>query len=341
MIYFLNSMNLNLKNKSILITGATGSFGKTFLNKLINNHGSDLKSVIIFSRDELKQFDLKESFTKNQNKKLIYRIGDIRDYDRVKEVSTNVDIIIHAAALKQVPASEYNPYEFIKTNILGSENIIRAANENKIIKVVALSTDKACSPINLYGATKLCSDKLFTTANNISGETCFAVVRYGNVLGSRGSVFPIFLNQAKSGYFTVTDKRMTRFHITLDEAVEMVMWSIKNMLGGEIFVPKIPSYRIIDVVKAMNPNNKIKFIGIRPGEKIHEEMISSSDSFYTVDLGKYYAIISNSGKYTTNDYARKFNKKLVNEGFSYRSDTNDYFLNISQIKRIIKKEFSF
>ena len=331
-------MKLDLKNKSILITGATGSFGKSFLNRIINDYFNDIKSIIIFSRDELKQFDLKESFSKIQNKKLVYRLGDIRDYDRVKEISNGVDIIIHAAALKQVPSSEYNPYEFIKTNILGSENIVRAASENNIKKVIALSTDKACSPINLYGATKLCSDKLFTTANNIIGNTCFAVVRYGNVLGSRGSVFPIFMKQSKSGVFTVTDKRMTRFHITLNDAVEMVMWTIKNMIGGEIFIPKIPSYKINDVVQAINPNNKIKYIGIRPGEKIHEEMISSSDSFYTVDLGKYFAIVSNSGKYTTREYAKKFNKKLVKEGFSYSSDKNSKFLTISQIKKIIREE---
>ncbi len=331
-------MKLDLKNKSILITGATGSFGKSFLNRIINDYFNDIKSIIIFSRDELKQFDLKESFSKIQNKKLVYRLGDIRDYDRVKEISNGVDIIIHAAALKQVPSSEYNPYEFIKTNILGSENIVRAASENNIKKVIALSTDKACSPINLYGATKLCSDKLFTTANNIIGNTCFAVVRYGNVLGSRGSVFPIFMKQSKSGVFTVTDKRMTRFHITLNDAVEMVMWTIKNMTGGEIFVPKIPSYKINDVVQAINPKNKIKYIGIRPGEKIHEEMISSSDSFYTVDLGKYFAIVSNSGKYTTREYAKKFNKKLVKEGFSYSSDKNPKFLTISQIKKIIREE---
>lgn len=331
-------MKLDLKNKSILITGATGSFGKSFLNRIINDYFSDIKSIIIFSRDELKQFDLKESFSKIQNKKLVYRLGDIRDYDRVKEISNGVDIIIHAAALKQVPSSEYNPYEFIKTNILGSENIVRAASENNIKKVIALSTDKACSPINLYGATKLCSDKLFTTANNIIGNTCFAVVRYGNVLGSRGSVFPIFMKQSKSGVFTVTDKRMTRFHITLNDAVEMVMWTIKNMIGGEIFVPKIPSYKINDVVQAINPKNKIKYIGIRPGEKIHEEMISSSDSFYTVDLGKYFAIVSNSGKYTTREYAKKLNKKLVKEGFSYSSDKNPKFLTISQIKKIIREE---
>ena len=331
-------MKLDLKNKSILITGATGSFGKSFLNRIINDYFNDIKSIIIFSRDELKQFDLKESFSKIQNKKLVYRLGDIRDYDRVKEISNGVDIIIHAAALKQVPSSEYNPYEFIKTNILGSENIVRAASENNIKKVIALSTDKACSPINLYGATKLCSDKLITTANNIIGNTCFAVVRYGNVLGSRGSVFPIFMKQSKSGVFTVTDKRMTRFHITLNDAVEMVMWTIKNMIGGEIFVPKIPSYKINDVVQAINPKNKIKYIGIRPGEKIHEEMISSSDSFYTVDLGKYFAIVSNSGKYTTREYAKKFNKKLVKEGFSYSSDNNPKFLTISQIKKIIREE---
>ena len=332
-------MKLNLKNKSILITGATGSFGKSFLKRILSSYSDDIKSLILFSRDELKQFDLKESLTKNQNKKLLYRIGDIRDYDRVKEISKGVDIIIHAAALKQVPASEFNPYEFIKTNILGSENIIRAANENRVTKVIALSTDKACSPINLYGATKLCSDKLFTTANNITSKSFFSVVRYGNVLGSRGSVFPIFLKQSKEGYFTVTDKRMTRFHITLDEAVDMVIWSLKNMLGGEIFVPKIPSYKLIDVIKAFNPRNKVKYIGVRPGEKIHEEMISSSDSLNTVDLGKYYAIVSNSGPLTPKEYAKKLNKKLVKEGFSYSSDNNNDFLSISELEKIIKKEF--
>ena len=332
-------MSDNFKNKTVLITGATGSFGKFFLKEIINKHFKEINKIIVFSRDELKQLDLRNEFNNKENNKILFRIGDIRDYDRVKEVTKDVNLIVHAAALKQVPASEFNPSEFIKTNIIGSENIIKASIENLVQKVVALSTDKACSPINLYGATKLCSDKLFTTANNLNKNCTFSVVRYGNVLGSRGSVFPFFLKQKNKGYFTITDKRMTRFNITLSQAIDMVLWTIKNMKGGEIFIPKIPSYKITDVIKAINPKNKIKIIGIRPGEKIHEEMISSSDSFYTVDLGKYYAILSTSGQFNSNQYAKKYNAKLVKEGFSYNSKENQKFLSIDEIKKMINQEF--
>jgi UDP-N-acetylglucosamine 4,6-dehydratase len=325
---------MNFKNKTILVTGGTGSFGQSFVRYVLDNY-SEIKKIIIFSRDELKQFEMNKLLIKNKSfNKLRFFLGDVRDLQRLNIATRDVDIIVHAAALKQVDTAEYNPIEYIKTNINGAQNIIETSLENNIQKVIALSTDKACSPINLYGATKLCSDKLFIAANNFIGKKKFSVVRYGNVSGSRGSVIPFFFEQSKTGLITVTDKRMTRFSITLQQSVEAVVWVIKNSIGGEIFVPKIPSYKIIDLVKAINKNCKIKFVGIRPGEKIHEEMVSINDSRSTLDIGKFYIILP----YKDNNflkYYKKFNGRFVNENFSYNS-LNNKFLNIEQINEILK-----
>ena len=300
-------MKNHFKNKKILITGGTGSFGNAFVNYIVNNK-LPLKKIIIYSRDEFKQFKMAEKFPIKKFSFMRYFLGDVRDKDRLSRALGDVDIVIHAAALKQVPLAEYNPIEYIKTNILGAQNIIEASLDNNVEKVIALSTDKAASPINLYGATKLCSDKLFVAANNIKGnkKIFFSVVRYGNVMGSRGSVIPLFLETKKKNFFPITDTKMTRFNISLEEAVKMVIWSIQNLKGGEILVPKIPSFKITDLAKAICMKTKLKIIGIRPGEKIHEEMISASDSQDTYDLGRYY----NSG-------------------------TNPDFLNISDIKKLI------
>ena len=296
------------KNKSILITGGTGSFGKAFLKEILKKK-YDFKKVIVFSRDELKQHEMKISkeFNEIVNKNLRYFIGDVRDEDRLNFALRNVDYVIHAAALKQVPTGEYNPFEVIKTNVIGSQNLITAAIKSKVKKVIALSTDKAVSPVNLYGASKLCADKLFTSSNNIVGEQniAFSVVRYGNVAGSRGSVFPEFEKQRINKKFLITDKKMTRFNISLDDSVNMVLWSLKNTFGGEIIVPKLPSYKILDLAKAIDQNVKIEIIGIRQGEKIHEELISKADNLYTYDIGKYYVILQNNKK-LVNIYKQKF-----------------------------------
>ena len=276
---------MNLNNKTILITGGTGSFGENFTEYLLNKH-AELKKLIIFSRDELKQHELKKKFIKNKFfSKLRFFLGDVRDASRLLLAFNNVDIVIHAAALKQVDTAEYNPSEFIKTNILGAQNIFEAAFYNNVSKIIALSTDKASSPINLYGATKLCSDKLFTSANHFLGQKKFSVVRYGNVAGSRGSVIPYFLSQKNKNSLNITDKNMTRFNISIKDSIALVMWSIKNAFGGEIVVPKIPSYKIIDLAKAVNEKAKINIIGIREGEKIHEEMISENESLSAIDIG--------------------------------------------------------
>ena len=322
------------KNKNLLITGGTGSFGKALVNFLLENK-IPLKKIIIFSRDELKQYEMNEIYDDKKYPQLRFFIGDVRDKDRLKIAFKDVDFIIHAAALKQVPAAEYNPLEFIKTNILGAQNIIEAAIDNNVKKIIALSTDKASSPINLYGATKLCSDKLFISSNNIVGkkDIKFSVVRYGNVMGSRGSVLHKFLEQKKTGELTITDADMTRFNISLNQGVEMVLWSLINSFGGEIFVPKIPSFKVIDLAKAVCEKCVLKITGIRPGEKLHEEMISVNDSRTTVDLKKYYAIL-------TDHLVQKYLKikfKLVRNNFSFRSDTNDIFLNTEQLKGEIKK----
>lgn len=327
-----------LENKSVLITGGTGSFGKAFVKHALEMFPG-IQRLVIFSRDELKQFEMAQEFSTSRYPNLRYFIGDVRDLNRLNRALRGIDIVVHAAALKQVPAAEYNPMEFIHTNIIGAENLIEACLNNNVKTVIALSTDKAAAPINLYGATKLCSDKLFVAANNYAGslDVKFSVVRYGNVLGSRGSVIPFFIRKSKEGVLPVTDERMTRFNITLNDGVKMVLWSIENSLGGEIFVPKIPSYKILDVAAAIGPSCKIEIVGIRPGEKIHEEMITSSDSLTTADLGQYYAILSNSGRFQLNEYAAKKLIKNIPTGFSYRSDNNTDFLTVEQIRALITK----
>jgi len=327
-----------LKNKSILITGGTGSFGATFAKYLLDNH-SNLKKIIIFSRDELKQYNISQKLINHKNySKLRFFLGDIRDKTRLISALDDVDIVVHAAALKQVEASEYNPIEFIKTNIIGSQNVVEACLETKVNKVIALSTDKAAAAINLYGATKLCSDKLFLASNNITGKKNirFSVVRYGNVINSRGSVVPNFIKQKLDGVLKVTNPEMTRFSLTLREGIENVMWALKNGIGGEIIVPKIPSYKILDLAKAIDDKIKIKLIGTRQGEKIHEEMITISDGKNTLDIGSHYIIANN--KKVKEKYIKKFKGKKVADSFCYRSNLNNNFLTISELKKIIKKE---
>lgn len=324
-----------IKNKSILITGGTGSFGKCFLQTLLKNHAPS--RLVVFSRDELKQFEMTQQFSPAEHPALRYFIGDVRDAVRLKRAMEGIDIVIHAAALKQVPAAEYNPFECIKTNVLGAQNVIEACLESGVKDVVALSTDKAAAPINLYGATKLCSDKLFTAANNIKGhrDIKFSVVRYGNVMGSRGSVIPYFLEKKKSGVLPITDPEMTRFNISLQEGVDMVLWALEHARGGEIFVPKIPSYRITDLAEAIGPHCERPVVGIRPGEKVHEEMITASDSFNTVDLGKYFAILPSAGDHSVESYCKAHGGKPVPQGFAYNSGTNPEFLSVEQLRQLI------
>ena len=325
-------------NSKILLTGGTGSFGKAFLSKLLKNY-PNMKRIVIYSRDELKQWELQQLYPPDKYPNLRYFLGDIRDRDRLTNAAENIDIIIHAAALKQVLAAEYNPIEFIKTNILGAENIIHVAIRNKIKKVIALSTDKAAAPINVYGASKLVADKLFIAGNNIKGnrDLSFSTVRYGNVMGSRGSVIPLFLKEANNGVLPITDVSMTRFNIPLEDATSMVFWAINNSVGGEIFVPKIPSYNILDLAEAIGPNCEKRIIGIRNGEKIHEEMITSADSFNTYDIGNYYAIIQPSKEICIDEYRQAYNLfKPVKKGFSYNSKNNDHFLKIEELRKLIK-----
>ena len=326
-----------LENKTILITGGTGSFGKAFVRNILERY-PNIPRLVIFSRDELKQFEMAQEFRDQDFPGLRYFLGDVRDQNRLKRALEGIDIVVHAAALKQVPAAEYNPIEFIHTNVLGAENVIQACLDTDVKRVVALSTDKAAAPINLYGATKLCSDKLFIAANNIKGkrELSFSVVRYGNVMGSRGSVIPFFLKKRHEGVIPITDPNMTRFNIMLQEGVEMVLWTIENGVGGEIFVPKIPSYRITDVAKAIGPNCEHRIVGIRPGEKVHEEMITSADSLTTVDLGKYYAILPITNSYNIESYCDRMNATRVKPGFNYNSGENSQFLTVEEIRELIQ-----
>ena len=326
-----------LKDKSILITGGTGSLGQA-LTKRILYQFPEIKRLVIFSRDEQKQFKMAQIFSPNKYKAIRYFVGDIRDYSRISRALREIDYVSHTAALKHVPIAEYNPMECVKTNVLGAENLINACLETEVKKVVALSTDKAAAPINLYGATKLTSDKLFIAANNIKGKNNikFSVVRYGNVMGSNGSVIPFFYEKKKEGVLPITDKKMTRFNISLDEGVDMVLHALRTAWGGEILIPKIPSYRITDIANAIGPDCKHLEIGIRPGEKIHEEMITSSDSFSTYDLGKYYVILPQKPIWNLNEYIKKFKAIKVKEGFSYNSGNNDSFLSIKQLKKLIR-----
>ena len=322
------------KNKNILVTGATGSFGKKFIETLVKNK-ANLKKLIIFSRDELKQSEMQKHLPEKKFKQLRYFLGDVRDKERLKFAVREVNIIVHAAALKQVPTAEYNPIEYIKTNIIGAQNIIECALENKNIqKVLALSTDKAVSPVNLYGATKLCSDKLFLSANLIKGNSDlkFSILRYGNVMMSRGSVIPIFL-KTKKNYFEITHKDMTRFSLTLEDGVNSAVYSLNHMQGGEIFIPKAKSYKILDLAKAINPQKKLKIIGIRPGEKIHETLISQAESLSTYEKRGYF-IINSHGK--ENNYKKL---KKVNDNFVYSSNQNSY-MSINELKKIIKDQFN-
>ena len=331
----MTTMKNSLQNKSFLITGGTGSFGKQFVYTILKNLNPS--RVVVFSRDELKQFEMTQQFSESKYSAIRYFIGDVRDQNRLRRAMEGIDIVIHAAALKQVPAAEYNPFECIKTNVLGAQNVIEACLDSGVKNVVALSTDKAAAPINLYGATKLCSDKLFTAANNIRGhrDIRFSVVRYGNVMGSRGSVIPFFVEKKKTGVLPITDPGMTRFNISLQEGVDMVLWALENAQGGEIFVPKIPSYQITDLAMAIGPDCEHPVIGIRPGEKIHEEMITTSDSFNTVDLGRYFAILPSAGEYTVESYCKVHGGKSVPQGFAYNSGTNPDFLSVEQLQKLI------
>lgn len=325
-----------LNDTSILITGGTGSFGKAFVKTVLTRYPR-VKRLVIYSRDELKQFEMQQAFSDSEYPGLRYFIGDIRDEARLRRALEGVDVVVHAAALKQVPAAEYNPFECIKTNVLGAQNLIEACLDAGVKRVVALSTDKAAAPINLYGATKLCSDKLFVAANNIRGrrDIRFSVVRYGNVMGSRGSVIPFFLERRKTGVLPITDARMTRFNISLQEGVDMVLWSIEHALGGEVLVPKIPSYRITDVASAIAPECRQEIVGIRPGEKIHEEMITASDSFNTADIGRYYAILPTSGSIEMERYCEPFQGRRVEPGFAYDSGSNPEFLSVDALRDLI------
>lgn len=330
-----------LSHKSILITGGTGSFGKAFVRTVLERH-PDIRRLVVFSRDELKQYEMAQEFPDSRYPAMRYFIGDVRDVDRLHRAMEGIEVVVHAAALKQVPAAEYNPFECIKTNVLGAQNVIEACLDAGVRRVVALSTDKAAAPVNLYGATKLCSDKLFTAANNIKGQRDlrFSVVRYGNVMGSRGSVIPFFLEQCKTGVLPITDLAMTRFNISLQEGVDMVLWTLGNALGGEIFVPKIPSYRVIDVARAIGPECEFSVVGIRPGEKIHEELITSSDSFNTVDLGKYYAILPSVGTYSVQQYCAVTGGQPVPHGYAYDSGSNPDYLSVDQLRQLISTHVS-
>ena len=326
-----------MKINSILITGGTGSFGKALVKNLILNF-PNLKRLVVFSRDELKQHNMQESLQKYNCKALRFFIGDVRDYKRLRRALNNIDLVVHAAALKQVVAAEYNPIEFIHTNIYGAENLIEASIDSNVKRVVALSTDKAVSPVNLYGATKLCSDKLFISANNYSAsKPIFSIVRYGNVMGSRGSVVPLFLNLKDKNIFPITHKDMTRFNISLEQGVDLTLWALKNSIGGEIFVPKIPSYKVVDLAKSISSNAKIKYIGIRPGEKLHEELISQMDSFNTYELKDKFIIFPKSSNKYFKHYSKKFKIKKLKENTSYTSLNNEKFLNIKELKILISK----
>lgn len=334
------TMNANgpfiTEDMSIFVTGGTGSFGQAFVRTVLQQCPG-IRRLVVFSRDELKQFEMQQHFPESMYPGLRFLLGDIRDRSRVTRALEGIDIVIHAAALKQVVAAEYNPMEFINTNVLGAENLIEGCLSCGVKVVVALSTDKAAAPINLYGATKLCSDKLFIAANNIRGSRNLrlSVVRYGNVMGSRGSVIPFFLKARESGVLPITDVRMTRFNISLEDGVNMVLWSMKNALGAEILVPKIPSYRILDVAEAVGPECEKPVVGIRPGEKIHEEMITVSDSANTVDIGDYYAILPSGADQVIDAYLARMGGLRVEPDFSYNSGTNKHFLSVDELRTLI------
>ncbi len=326
-----------LKDKGILVTGGTGSFGKRFVQTMLDSH-PEIGRIVIYSRDELKQFQMRQSYPEHEYPQLRFFIGDVRDGARLSRAMEGIDIVIHAAALKQVPACEYNPFEAIKTNIMGAQNVIEAAIDNNVTRVVALSTDKAAAPINLYGATKLCSDKLFVAANNFVGQRAlrFSVVRYGNVMGSRGSVIPFFLDKRHEHVIPITDTRMTRFNITLDEGVQLVQRALFDMWGGEIFVPKIPSYRITDVAEAVAPGCRWEIVGIRPGEKLHEEMITATDAIRTFEFDDHYVIAPSVDIWDADQYLRERNGQRCADNFHYSSDTNTDWMTVDQIRQAVR-----
>ena len=322
--------------KSVLVTGGTGSFGRKFVETVLKSH-PEVERLVVFSRDELKQFEMAQRFPDSKYRQLRYFIGDVRDKERLRRAFEGIDIVIHAAALKQIPACEYNPFEAIKTNILGAQNVIESAMESDVRQVVALSTDKAAAPINLYGATKLCSDKLFVAANNFRGKRNlkFSVVRYGNVMGSRGSVIPFFLEKRKDGLLPITDERMTRFNITLKGGVDLVVFALKNMWGGEIFVPKIPSYRIVDVAEAIAPACRREIVGVRPGEKLHEEMITETDAMNSVEFDRYFVILPSMPLWDVAQFTASFAGKPCQPSFRYNSGNNSDWLTVEDIRQLI------
>ena len=327
-----------LNNKSVLITGGTGSLGKALTADILKKWPK-IKRLVIYSRDEQKQFQMAQDFPVSEHPAIRFFIGDVRDRERLIRAFQGIDYVIHAAAMKHVHIAEYNPDECVKTNVGGAENVIHAALQTGVKNVVALSTDKACAPINLYGATKLTTDKLFVAANNIKGkhDIRFSVVRYGNVMGSNGSVIPFFLNKRSEGVLPITVESMTRFNISLQGGVDMVLHAMKSAWGGEVFIPKIPSYKITDVAQAIGPNCEHKVIGIRPGEKIHEEMITSSDSFFTYDLGKYFVIIPQTPIWNMDDFISNFNADIVPDGFAYNSGTNTEWETVDSLRSLIKE----
>jgi UDP-N-acetylglucosamine 4,6-dehydratase/5-epimerase len=326
------------KLKRVLVTGGTGSFGKKFV-EMLYLRVPDIERVVIFSRDELKQFEMAQHYPAEKYPSIRFFIGDVRDGPRLRRAMENIDVVVHAAALKQVPTAEYNPFEAIKTNVLGAENVIEAALESGVERIVALSTDKAAAPINLYGATKLCSDKLFAAANNFKGNRNirFSVVRYGNVIGSRGSVIPFFLEKRKNGVLPITDERMTRFNISLEEGVDLVFYALEHMWGGELFVPKIPSYRITDVAEAIAPKCKHVTVGIRPGEKLHEEMITETDGLNTIEFDRHFIILPSARLWDAEEYRKAFNGRRCDYGFKYSSGTNTEWLSVEQLRDLIRK----
>ncbi|EKP04859.1 MULTISPECIES: UDP-N-acetylglucosamine 4,6-dehydratase (inverting) [Leptospira] len=327
------------KVKSILITGGTGSFGKEFTKRILTEY-PEVKRLVVYSRDELKQYEMSQEFSESKYPQIRYFIGDIRDRERIFRALEGIDAVIHTAALKQVTTAEYNPFEAVKTNIIGGQNLIEACIDRGVKKVVALSTDKAAAPVNLYGATKLASDKLFVAANNFKGsqDIKFSVVRYGNVMGSRGSVIPFFLSKRKDGVLPITDERMTRFNITLKDGVDLVLYALENMWGGEIYVPKIPSYRILDVAAAVAPECKTEIVGIRPGEKIHEEMITETDALSTIEFDKYFVILpSFKPTWSIDEFKKVFNGKYCSQGFRYNSGENTDWLSVDELKKLIQE----